>query len=152
MTEHRFVADPAISISRGIPLVDEAGLGELTLSGFIRQVAERFVRREALTWRRLDGAAERWSYSELWEQSLTVAKALVAGGLDKGERVGVLMTNWPEFLAAVFGTALAGGVATPLSTFSKTTELAQLLAAAACPVLLFEKQVLKRDFPLAQTS
>src|SRR5579864_6889333 len=96
--------------------------------------------------RRFDGTVERWSYAELWDNSLAVASALVAGGLGKGERVGVLMTNRAELLAAMFGTALAGGVATPLSTFSTASELEQLLAATACPVLLFEQRVLKRDF------
>lgn len=41
MTEHTFVADPAISIVRGLPLAEDAGLGELALAGFIRQGTER---------------------------------------------------------------------------------------------------------------
>jgi fatty-acyl-CoA synthase len=56
---------------------------------------------------------ERWSYRELWDSARAVAKSLAACGLGKGERVGVLMINRAEFLAAVFGTALAGGVAVP---------------------------------------
>src|SRR5215207_7422162 len=102
MGEHRFVADLTASISRGVPLAEEVGLGELTLAGFIRQVTDRFPEREALMCRNPDGAIERWSYRELWERALGVAKALIASGLGKGERVGVLMTNRPEFLSAVF--------------------------------------------------
>jgi acyl-CoA synthetase (AMP-forming)/AMP-acid ligase II len=59
------------------------------------------------------------------------------------------MTNRAEFLAAVFGTALAGGVAAPLSTFSTASELQYLLESSACSVLLFEPQVLKKDFAQA---
>ena len=146
MGEHQFIADQRISVSRGLPLAEETDLGELTLAGFIREVTERFAVREALMCRMPDNTIIRWSYRELWERSLEVAKALVSSGLGKGERVGILMTNRPEFVAAVFGTALAGGVASPLSTFSTSSELEQLLAAAACPVLLFEQRVLKRDF------
>jgi len=149
MENHCFVADPTRSVARGLPLSAEAGLGELTLGGFLRQVTERFADREALVHTLADGSPERWSYAELWDRSVGVARSLIACGLGKGERVGVLMTNRAEFLAAVFGTALAGGVATPLSTFSTPVELRQLLAASACSVLLLERRVLKKDF--AQT-
>ena len=56
------------------------------------------------------------------------------------------MTNRPEFLAAVFGTALAGGVAVPLSTFSTPPELRALLRRSGVGVLLFERDVLAKDF------
>ena len=102
---HSYMADPTVSISRGPPLADEPGLGELTLSGFIREVTARNGSREALVSQRLDGSLERWSYNTLWERSLEVAKALTALGLGKGERVGVLMTNRAEVIAATCGTA-----------------------------------------------
>jgi fatty-acyl-CoA synthase len=140
------MADPTVSISRGPPLADEPGLGELTLSGFIREVTARNGSREALVSQRLDGSLERWSYNTLWERSLEVAKALTALGLGKGERVGVLMTNRAEFITATFGTALAGGVATLLSTFSTASELEYMLSQSACSVLLLERNVLKKDF------
>jgi fatty-acyl-CoA synthase len=129
-----------------MPLGDEPGLGELTLVGFLRDVTVRYRDREALVQRGGDGAMERWSYGDLWARSRDVAKALVVGGLGKGERVGILMTNRAEFLASLFGTAMAGGIAVPFSTFSTASELEHLIAASACSVLLFERQVLKKDF------
>lgn len=138
--------EKSMSIVRGIPLSQEPGLGELTLPGYLREVTERFSEREALVQRRLDGTVERWSYRALWNHSMEVAKALVAGGLGKGERVGVLMTNRAEFLSAVFGSAMAGGVAVPLSTFSTPNELDYLLAGSGCSVLLLEPHVHKKDF------
>ena len=140
-----FQARP-ISIVEGSPLSEEPGLGTLTLPGFIREVSDRFGDREALVHLRGDGMVERWSYRMLWDRSVEVAKALVATGLAKGERVGVLMTNRAEFLSATFGTALAGGVATPLSTFSTAHELTHLLALSGCSVILLERNVLKKDF------
>ena len=56
------------------------------------------------------------------------------------------MTNRPEFLAAVWGTALAGGVATTLNTFSTTEELAYMLELSSVSVLLMERTVLRKDF------
>ena len=86
--------------------------------------------REALVWRTADGVT-RWTYAQLWERAIEVARALRGCGLGKDARVGVLMTNRPEWLAAVFGTSLAGGVAVTLSTFSTPSELDYLIRASA---------------------
>jgi acyl-CoA synthetase (AMP-forming)/AMP-acid ligase II len=139
-------AAAASSIVRGGPLREEAGLGTLTLPGFLREVVAAHAGRQALVQPRPDGSTERWTYADLGAQATAVARSLVAGRLGKGERVGVLMTNRAEFVAAVFGVALAGGVAVPLSTFSTAEEMAFLLRTSAISVLLFEPLVLRKDF------
>lgn len=133
------------SIIKGIPLAEEQGVGALTLGGFLREVRGRYGPREALVLHE-NGKTVRWSFDELWAQAMAVAKALVACGVGKGERVGVLMTNRPEWLAGTFGAALAGATATPLSTFSTQAELDYLLKLSGVSVLLFERQVLKKNF------
>ncbi|MQY18752.1 class I adenylate-forming enzyme family protein [Nocardia macrotermitis] len=135
-----------ISIVSGPPLDSEPGLGALTLPGFLREVTELYGDREALTAHGDDGVVVRWSYTELWERAMAVARALRACGIGRDGRVGVLMTNRPEWLAAVFGASLAGGVAVPLSTFSTAAELDQLLRLSGVSVLLFERRVLSKDF------
>jgi fatty-acyl-CoA synthase len=146
MDGHQFVACSAQSISRGVPLSQEQGLGTLTLPGFVRDVVARFGTREALVQARGESRIERWHYNDLWDRSVEVAQALIACGLGKGDRVGILMTNRAEFLSAVFGTALAGGTAAPLSTFSTAHELEHLVGTSACSILLFEQRVLHKDF------
>ena len=133
------------SIVSGPPLAEEPGLGALTLPGFLREVTQMYGEREALVWRTADGVV-RWTYAQLWERAIEVARALRACGLGKDARVGVLMTNRPEWLAAVFGTSLAGGVAVTLSTFSTPPELDYLLRASCVSVLLFERSVPSKDF------
>lgn len=134
-----------LSLVRGIPLAEEKGIGALTLGGYLKEVSSRFGPREAAVLRGA-GAVERWTYDELWERSVEVARALLACGVGKGTRVGILMTNRLEILSSVFGTALAGGVATTLNTFSTPAELSVLLQNSACSILLFEGAVLKKDF------
>ncbi len=134
-----------LSIARGIPLAEEEGNGPLTLGGYVREIARRHGAREAAMIT-LDGEAERWTYDELLARSMAVARALAAVGVGKGTRVGVLMTNRLEFLSGLFGTALAGGVATTISTFFTPYELDEVLQAAGCSVVLLERQVLKKDF------
>jgi acyl-CoA synthetase (AMP-forming)/AMP-acid ligase II len=134
-----------LSVIAGPPLSEEPGLGSLTLGGWLREVTEAHGPREALVMHEGDSVT-RWSYDDLWQRANEVARALLASGVGKGTRVGVLMTNRPEFLSAVFGTALAGGVATTLSTFSTPQELDHLMQMSGCSVLLLERKVLKKDF------
>lgn len=139
------MTEKPLSIIRGIPLAEEPGIGALTLGGWLREVTSRHGPKEAaVMW--LGEQAVRWSYDDLWRQSMAVARALVACGVGKGTRVGILVTNRPEFLAATFGTALAGGVATTISTFFTAAELDVVLQTAGCSVLLMDRHVLKKDF------
>ena len=139
------MTDQPLSIVAGPPLSEEPGLGALTLSGWLREVTTRSGPAEALVMYEGDSVT-RWTYDDLWTRANAVARALIACGVGKGTRVGILMTNRPEFLAAAFGTALAGGVAATLSTFSTPAELDHLLQSSACHVLLMERTVLKKDF------
>jgi fatty-acyl-CoA synthase len=141
----RHLADASLSLVEGAPLDEEPGQGAHTIGGYLREVVARYGRREAVV---LNSGGERlsWSYDDLLEHSLDVARALVACGLGKGERVGILMTNRPEFVSSLFGIALAGAVPVALSTFSTQSELDHLLSASEISVLLFEPQVLRTDF------
>ncbi|MGP2440778.1 class I adenylate-forming enzyme family protein [Streptomyces sp. JW3] len=139
------------SIVSGPPLDAEPGLGALTLPGFLREVTQAYADREALVLdpdpdQDPDADRTRWTYAELWERSVEVARSLRALGVGRDSRVGVLMTNRPEWLAAVFGTSLAGGVAVALSTFSTPAELDHLLRVSGVGVLLFERRPAHQDF------
>jgi fatty-acyl-CoA synthase len=104
-----------------------------------------YADREALVFR-TPAEDVRWTYSELWEHAVDVARALRAIGIGKDARVGLLMTNRPEWISTFFGISLAGGVAVALSTFSTPEELEYLLQASSVAVLLYERTVLKTDF------
>lgn len=134
-----------LAIIHGPPLEEEPGLGALTLPGYLREVTDRYADREALVFYEA-GARTCWTYSQLREHAMTVARALLSLQCGKDTRVGVLMTNRPEWLAAVFGAALAGCVAVPLSTFSTEPELGYLLRASAVSVLLLERRIARKDF------
>ncbi|NGY03349.1 class I adenylate-forming enzyme family protein [Solimonas terrae] len=135
----------SVSVVHGMPLADEPGMGPLTIPAYLREVTSRHGEREALVMHSEHGV-ERWSYRMLWDRSIEVARALVACGIGKDSRVGILMANRPEYLSAVFGTALAGGVSVALSTFSTPAELEYLLGVSGVSIVLFDGLVLKKDF------
>lgn len=134
-----------LSIIHGPPLDEEAGIGALTITGWLEEVCAAGCEREALVfWE--NGERIAWTYSRLLQEARRVARALLACGTGKGTRVGVLMTNRPEFLSGVWGVALAGGVATALNTFSTRAEFEHMLTASGVSVLLMERNVLTKDF------
>lgn len=134
-----------LSLYRAIPLREEAGIGALSLPGYLREVTDRYHDREAVVMYHGDKPV-RWSYDDLWQRSVDVAKALIACGVGKNTRVGILMTNRAEYLSSLFGTALAGGVAVVFSTFSTADEMQHLLGVSDVSVLLYEDRVLHKDF------
>ena len=134
-----------LSLVYGAPLSSERTLGVQTIAGYARDITRQHGDGEALVMRSLQGRIS-WTYSHLWERSMEVAKALVAAGARKDSRVGILMTNRPEYIASVFGIGMAGAVTVSLSTFSTSSELEHLLQAAAVSILLYDRQVLKKDF------
>ncbi|MDE2405274.1 MAG: AMP-binding protein [Sphingomonadales bacterium] len=133
------------AMARGIPLAEEAGLGALTLAGYIREVCERWPDNECAVLH-LPDRTIRWTFRDLWARTLATAKALVACGIDKGTRVGVQCSNRPEYLSSVFGVALAGGVPTPISTFFTATEMDEVLKLSGISGLLLERRLLKKDY------
>lgn len=133
---------------QGPPLETMTGIGALTMGGFLEEVADRFASNEALVFDEplRSGATVRWTYADLRDEARRVAKALVASDIVRGDRVAVLMGNRPEAVAALFGAAMAGAVAVPLSTFSPVPELAYLLANSQAKVVLTQARLLTRRF------
>jgi len=136
---------PVDSTTQGPPLEDET-LGALTLGGFLRETCEAHAEREALVFHPPSGPVVRRRYREIRDEAFAVARALAARGVSKGTRVGVLATNRPEWVAAAFGVALAGGTCVALSTFATSPELEHQLRIADVSLLIFERSVAQRDF------
>jgi acyl-CoA synthetase (AMP-forming)/AMP-acid ligase II len=124
----------------GPPLQDAAGIGTLTLGGILTEQSARFPDHEVLVFDDplRGGATVRWSYRDLEKHARFLAKALLGTGIGKGARVGVLMGNRPEAVASIFGAALAGAVAVPLSTFSPKPELSYLVGHSDISVILLQ--------------
>ncbi|HWC34043.1 MAG TPA: class I adenylate-forming enzyme family protein [Mycobacteriales bacterium] len=137
--------DQAAFIASGRPL---------TMGGFLLEVARRYPDNEALVFDDplRQGKTRRWTYGDLERHARQVARALIAVGVVRGERVATLMANRPEAVAAYFGAALAGAVIVPLSTFATKAELATLFEAADPVVLLLQSSMGSRNIAADVTS
>ena len=130
----------------GIPLSQETGIGALTLPRFIHDLASRHAERCAICWRDLSGEDQRWSYQELLQKAEQVAQSLTALGVSKGSRVGILVSNRPEWLFCLFGASMTGAVTVALNTFSTRQELIHQLKFADLSVVLLEAEVASKNF------
>jgi fatty-acyl-CoA synthase len=139
------MGEAELSVVYGGPLESEPLMGALTIGGYLRDVAARHGGAEALVFHG-DGQRISWSYDDLLTRSKDFAKALIASDLQPGARIGILMSNRPEFLGTLFGAALAGCVPVALSTFSTESELDHLLTASQVEVVIYEARVAGKDF------
>ncbi|MGV9676948.1 fatty acyl-AMP ligase [Nocardia sp. NPDC003482] len=81
-----------------------------TLTDRLAEIAAAHPRVSATFW----SSAQSTTYSELHDAALAAAKSLVAQGVQRGEPIGILAPNAPEFLIGFFGSIAAGAAATPL--------------------------------------
>src|SRR6185436_2413657 len=94
--------------------------------------AHKFSQKTAIFW----GESEH-SYENLWMQSLAVANALQNKFVvEPGDRVGLWLKNCPEFVPAIFGILVAGGVVVPINNFLKPDEVNYILGDAGIDVLI----------------
>jgi acyl-CoA synthetase (AMP-forming)/AMP-acid ligase II len=89
----------------------------------------------------------RLSYVELREQSLQVAKSLIALGVGHGERVAVWAPNVQEWIVAALGIQTAGAVLVPVSTRMKGLEAMDVLQQSESRVLFCIGEFLGQYFP-----
>ena len=78
------------------------------------------------------------SYAELDEASNKVANSLIRMGVNKGDRVAMLLPNSPEFATIYFGIVKTGSIAVPLGTGYNVDELASLFDNCQPKVLVAE--------------
>ncbi|EHI13341.1 class I adenylate-forming enzyme family protein [Mycolicibacterium thermoresistibile] len=92
-----------------------------------------------------DGSVERITYGEAEDRSADMAARLLAAGVTKGVRVGILAPNGPDFVTAFLATARIGAVAVPINTFFQPPELEWVLRDADIHTLLAVETLLGRD-------
>jgi fatty-acyl-CoA synthase len=89
---------------------------------------------------------ETVSYRELQQRAREAARSLLAAGVRRGDRVGVLLGNQPEWLVLCFAAAQIGATFVPLNTWYKKSELEWTIRHCELSLLVFTPRFLKQDF------
>ncbi len=103
--------------------------------------AERFGDHLAVA----DGST-RLSYADLQEQAGTFAAALIASGIEPGDRVAIWTFNSAEWIVSVLGLLQSGAVVVPVNTRFKGVEAADLLARSRARALVTVTDFLGTDY------
>jgi fatty-acyl-CoA synthase len=93
-----------------------------TLGALLGEMAGAHPDREAVVFR-----DRRLTYGALEARVDELARALIALGVTRGDRVALLLPNRPEWLIAAFAASTIGAVTVGVSTFSTPREIAWMV-------------------------
>jgi long-chain acyl-CoA synthetase len=99
--------------------------------GLLEHSAAEFPDRDACI-----HLGHKLTYRQLRDMARRTAHLLTQFGVRPGDRVGVLMPNMPEFLAALNGIWMAGATPVAISPLSVSEEISALVSATGCRVVL----------------
>jgi acyl-CoA synthetase (AMP-forming)/AMP-acid ligase II len=89
---------------------------------------------------------ETLTYRELDRRSGHMARALLASGVGKGTRIGLLAPDGPLWLTTFCAALRIGALITPLSTLATPPELAHVIRTSDAHLLIGARRFLRRDF------
>ena len=79
---------------------------------------------------------DRATYAELQASARRVGRSLIALGIERGDRVGILMANGLDFTELLFGTSLIGAIPVLYNARFKAREIAYVTADAGIRVVV----------------
>ena len=132
MTELSYVCG-----SRTVPLLEE------TIGENLRRTSVRFPDQPALI-----GLVQgyRATYRELWMQTGELAKALLATGVQRGDRVGIWAPNRPEWVLLQYAAARIGAILVNINPAYRTAELAYVCNQSELSLLVLAKGFRQSDY------
>ena len=99
----------------------------------LRRSAERFPQKPAILW-----DSNALTYRALDDAANRLANALIAHGIAKGTKVGIISRNRTEYGIAFFGVARSGAVLVNVSVLYAPDELVYVLDKADIELLFYE--------------
>ena len=86
---------------------------------------------------------ERYTYKDVLEKSAQTGNALIAAGIEKGDRVAICMQNNPEYVFAYLGIVGIGAVCVPLNSWWVPAEVIYGLEHSDAKLLFADEKRLK---------
>jgi acyl-CoA synthetase (AMP-forming)/AMP-acid ligase II len=119
-----------------------------TIPGLVEDAAARFGESEAL----VDahgpgGTTTRLTFDQLAEEVAAATRAVLANGIEMGDRVAIWAPNCAEWVVAALGAVGAGALLVPLNTRYKGAEAAYILRESGARILFTVQGFLGTDYP-----
>ena len=107
---------------------------EISLPEMLKQSVDKYSNNTATVF-----YGHEMTYRELWEKVRLFASALQNQGLQKGDRVAIMLPNCPHYLIAYYGILLAGGTVAQVNPMYTERELLHLLSnSGAQRIIVFD--------------
>lgn len=103
----------------------------LTLGQILEESVKKYKKKKAVFFE-----GREISYRELDESANKVANGLKKLGIEKGDRVAIMLPNIPEFLYSFFGIQKLAAVAVPFNTMYKGREITHILNDSGAKVII----------------
>ena len=117
-------------------------LGE-TIGANLRRTVERYPEHDALVVAAQDFRA---TYREFWDLTTHLARALLARGIGKGDRVGIWAPNRYEWVVIQYATARIGAVLVNVNPAYRAHELEYTLNQSGMRLLLHSRRFRAADY------
>ena len=121
----------------------EVSLLRDTIGDNLRATVDRFGDHEALVVR---SQAYRATYRQLWDATTTLAKAFLARGITRGDRVGIWSPNRAEWVVVQYATARVGAILVNVNPAYKARELEYALTQSGLRLLLLSRGFRATDY------
>jgi long-chain acyl-CoA synthetase len=144
---------PAMSIQQAHAILSQPGLATEVAEETIRGVKLKVWKNQPPTLRAVADMAkahgekmfliyedERVSYDAFHRAVAAFARELQAQGVEKGDRVAVIMRNLPEWVVAFYGAAAIGAIVTPLNAWWTGPELEYGLTDSGTKVAVMDAE------------
>ena len=90
---------------------------------------------------------ERYTFQDAWDAAAAVANQLSAQGIQPGDRVGVSLRNYPEWIAAFMGITSLGAVAVALNAWWTGEEMVYGIEDSGLKLLFADTERVERITP-----
>ena len=88
----------------------------------------------------------RYSYQDIAMYAQNISKALLALGVEPGDRVGYFLQECIDTIGIIIGAAKIGAITAPINSRFKTTELEQVIVHAGMKVIFTSSPAVATDF------
>jgi long-chain acyl-CoA synthetase len=123
----------------------------MTLGGMLEETARRMPNKCAVKFGKhkfLGFGKSKITFRQLNETVNKVAHGLQTLGIEKGDRVGILSENCPEYIIGYFAVAKLGATAVPINNFLVGDEIKYIANDCQIKVLLTSQKFLKTVQPV----
>ncbi|MDP6653191.1 MAG: AMP-binding protein [Gammaproteobacteria bacterium] len=115
----------------------------MSIPEFFDGIVQQYGEREAVVSLH---QSQRLTYRQLAERVDMLAKAFIAAGFEKGDRVGIWSPNNVEWLTTQYATAKAGIILVTINPAYRGHELAYVLEQSGCRGLVLQNQFKTSDY------